>query len=233
MPVDKIVTDRADWERERIALLKREKAHMRESDALAAERRQLPMLKIVKPYKFSDGTGDHTLAELFQGKSQLVLYHFMYGEDWEAGCPSCSFWADNLDGIERHLAARDVRFAMVSSAPYPIIAAYKARMAWNFDWFSVDGSDFNQDMGVSFTPEELEARTQIYNFRKKGFSGPEAPGLTVFRRIGDEVYLTYATFARGLEAFNGTYQLLDLVPKGRDEGDLAFTMAWLKRRDEY
>jgi predicted dithiol-disulfide oxidoreductase (DUF899 family) len=162
-----------------------------------------------------------------------VIYHFMFGADWAEGCPSCSFWADNLDGIDIHLAHRDMAFRMVSTAPLETIEAYRRRMGWRFLWVSAAGSDFNRDMGVSFTAEDLAAGTQVYNFKPGGFGGPEAPGLTVFSRDADGIFLTYATYARGLEAFNGAYQLLDLVPKGRDEGDLDFTQAWLRRRDQY
>lgn len=221
------------WLAARVALLAREKAHTRERDALARARRALPALPVEKTYDFEGPDGTESLADLFAGQSQLMIYHFMYGADWDAGCPSCSFWADNLDGIDIHLAHRDVTFLMVSTAPYEVLDAYRQRMGWRFKWVSCAGSDFNRDLNVSFTPEQLEAGTQVYNYRKGAFNGPEAPGLTAFRREGDDIYLTYGTFGRGLDWFNGAYQLLDLAPKGRDEGDLPWSMAWLRRHDQY
>ena len=228
-----IATDHAEWLAARTALLEREKAFTRERDEIAQARRALPALRIDKPYSFDGPAGSETLQDLFAERSQLMVYHFMYGTDWDEGCPSCSFWADNLDGIDKHLAHRDVAFLMVSSAPYATLDAYRQRMGWRFKWVSCAGSDFNRDMQVSFTPDQLEAKTQVYNYRKGAFNGPEAPGLTAFRREGDAVYHTYGTFGRGLDWFNGAYQLLDLAPKGRDEADLPWSMAWLRRHDQY
>lgn len=228
-----IATDHAEWVAARTALLEREKAFTRERDEIAEARRGLPALRIDKPYSFAGPDGTESLRDLFAGRSQLMVYHFMYGTDWDEGCPSCSFWADNLDGIDIHLAHRDVTFLMVSTAPYEVLDAYRQRMGWRFKWVSCAGSDFNRDLNVSFTPEQLEAGTQVYNYRKGAFNGPEAPGLTAFRREGDDIYLTYGTFGRGLDWFNGAYQLLDLAPKGRDEGDLPWSMAWLRRHDQY
>ncbi len=224
---------REDWIAARRALLAREKAHTRERDALAAARRALPALKIDKEYAFEGPDGRETLADLFAGRSQLMVYHFMYGPDWAEGCPSCSFWADNFDGIDVHLAHRDVTFLMVSTAPVAVIDAYRRRMGWRMKWVSCAGSDFNRDMNVSFTPEEIEQGDAFYNFQPKGFPSTEAPGLTCFRRQGDGIFLTYAAYGRGLDGFNGAYQLLDLAPKGRDEDGLPWPMAWLRRRDQY
>ncbi|MDJ0827890.1 MAG: DUF899 family protein [Rhodobacter sp.] len=227
-----ITTDRAEWEAARLELLAREKAHTRDRDALAAARRTLPRLKIESSYSFEGPEGPVSLGDLFDGRSQLMLYHFMYGEDWAEGCPSCSFWADNLDGIDLHLAHRDVSFAMVSSAPFATIDAYRRRMGWRFRWFGGAGA-FNRDMQVRFTQDELDSGAVRYNFGTGGFPSTEAPGLTCFETDGDGIYLTYATYARGLDWFNGAYQLLDLAPKGRDEGDLPWPMAWLRRHDQY
>jgi len=226
-------TSRAEWLAAREALLLREKAHTRERDALAEARRALPAMRMTGDYVFQGPDGPESLRDLFDGKSQLLVYHFMYGADWDEGCPSCSFWADNLDGIDLHLAQRDTAFVMVSSAPYPALAAYRARMGWRFKWLSCAGNRFNSDLGVSFSAEELAAGTQVYNYRQGGFGGPEAPGLSAFLRKGSAIWHTYSTYGRGLDGFNGAYQLLDLTAKGRDEDGLPFSMAWLKRRDRY
>ena len=169
---------------------------------------------------------------LFDGRSQLMIYHFMYGADWGEGCPSCSFWADNLDGIDVHLAHRDVSLAFVSTAPFAKADAYRKRMGWRFNWLGGAG-EFNRDMKVSFTQDEIDGGKAVYNFGTGGFPSTEAPGLTTFIRDGDAIYLTYGTFARGLDWFNGAYQLLDLAPRGRDEADLPWPMAWVRRHDQY
>lgn len=221
-----------DWIAARKALLAREKAHTRERDEIAKARRALPALKVDKPYSFEGESGRETLADLFGDHAQLLIYHFMYGEGWDEGCPSCSFWADNLDGTDIHLAHRDTSLVFVSTAPFAAIDAYRKRMGWRFKWMG-DAGDFNRDMNVSFTQEELDAGSATYNFRPSKFPSTEAPGLSAFLKEGDNIYLTYATFARGLDWFNGAYQLLDLAPKGRNEDDLDYTQAWLKRRDQY
>lgn len=228
------VTTRKDWLEAREALLAAEKAHTRAGDALAEQRRALPWVKVEKTYTFDSPDGRLTLSDLCDGRSQLAVYHFMFGPDWEAGCPSCSFWADNLNGVQDHLAQRDCSLVLVSNAPLDKLSLYKARMGWSLPWVSSQGSDFNRDFDVSFDAEQLETGNFTYNYRRQGFGGPEAPGLSIFARTEDGImYHTYSTFGRGLDRFNGAYQLLDLTPKGRDEGDLPFTMAWLKRRDEY
>jgi len=226
-------TDAADWTAARMKLLQREKEFTRQRDDLAAARRALPALKISGEYEFDGPDGKETLLDLFAGRSQLMVYHFMFGADWTEGCTSCSFWADNLSGIDIHLAHRDISFLMVSTASHETLDAYRTRMGWNFKWVSTAGNSFNHDMNVSFTPDQLEAGSHTYNYKPKGFNGPEAPGLTVFRREGDDVFLTYATFGRGLDGFNGAYHLMDLTPKGRDEDDLDWPMQWLRRRDQY
>ena len=173
------------------------------------------------------------MPDLFDGKSQLAVQHFMFGEDWDEGCPSCSFWLDNLDRNAIHLAHRDCAYVSVAHAPYEKLQAYWDRMGWTSPVYSSLGSDFNYDFGVSFKADDLEAGSQVYNYRKGGFGGPEAPGIGIFAREGDTVFHTYATFSRGLDMVNGAYHLMDLLPKGRDEDALPYGMAWLKRRDAY
>lgn len=229
-----MITDRDTWLNARLDLLEAEKAHMRAGDALAARRRALPKVRVDKTYHFSGPDGDVTLADLFGPHSQLLIYHFMFGADWEQGCPSCSFWADNFDGIDTHLAARDAAFACVSTAHYDKLASYRERMGWHFRWVSAAESDFNADFNVTFAPQELEAKSNVYNYRKGGFGGTEAPGLSAFERMKDGMILhSYSTYGRGLEAFNGAYHLLDLTPKGRDEGHLDWPMQWVRRHDQY
>lgn len=229
-----IAENRAEWRRARVAFLEREKAHTRDRDALAAERRALPRLRIEDEYRFVGPDGEESLSDLFAGRSQLAVYHFMYGPDWDEGCPSCSFWADSLDGIDIHLAHRDISLVLVSSAPFETLDRYRRRMGWRTKWVSAGGSRFNEDFGVTFTPEQLADGAVDYNYRPGGFSGPEAPGFSAFLQDADGViWHTYSTYARGLDHFNGAYQLMDLMPKGRDEDGLDFTMAWLRRRDKY
>ncbi len=223
-----------EWLAARQRLLEREKAFTRERDALSRARRELPCVLLDKRYEFQTADGVKTLAELFGDKSQLVVYHFMYGPDWDEGCPSCSFWADNLDGIDVHLAHRDTAFVAVSSAPLPTLQAYARRMGWRFEWVSSAGSDFNRDFHVSFTQAEVDAGNAWYNYRADGFPSTEAPGVSVFLKLDDgRIAHTYSTYGRGLDMLNGAYHLLDLTPRGRDEGDLPYTMAWLRRRDQY
>jgi predicted dithiol-disulfide oxidoreductase (DUF899 family) len=233
MPQQRIVT-RDEWVAARKALLTKEKALTDATDALSAERRQLPMVKVDKTYVFETPTGAKTLAELFAGKSQLMIYHFMMGPDWSEGCPSCSFLADNIDGSVVHLAHRDVTLMAVSRAPLANIEAFRQRMGWQFAWASSFGSDFNRDYGVSFTPDELASGRALYNFEPIRYPLDEAPGLSVFLKTpAGDVFHTYSTYARGGEALIGTYHYLDFAPKGRDEDGLAFTMAWLRHHDRY
>jgi predicted dithiol-disulfide oxidoreductase (DUF899 family) len=228
------VTDRATWLAARLKLLEAEKAHMKAQDALSRQRRALPLVRVEKDYRFAEGDNSVSLARLFGPHSQLVIYHFMFGADWNEGCPSCSFWADNFDGIDRHLAARDTAFACVSTATYEKLAAYRTRMGWRFRWVSAANSGFNEDFDVSFTPAALAGNSNTYNYRKGGFNGPEAPGISVFRKDADGTVLhSYSTYGRGLEAINGAYHILDLTPKGRDEDRLDWTMQWLRRHDQY
>ena len=218
-----------EWRAARLELLAAEKVHMADGDRLAAARRALPPVPVAADYAFEGPDGPETLADLFGRHRQLAIYHFMFGPDWAEGCPSCSFWADNLDGIRPHLAARDVSLVMVARAPYAVLEAYNKRLGWSHRWASASAA-FSTDLGVLFE----EGSQQEYNFRPGGFHGSEAPGLsTYFRDEDGRIFLHYATYARGLEAVNGAYKLLDLTPKGRDEAGLGFSMAWLRRRDQY
>jgi predicted dithiol-disulfide oxidoreductase (DUF899 family) len=231
---DHTVVSRDEWLAARTALLAEEKALTRRRDALAAKRRQLPWVRLDKSYTFEGPDGPQTLAALFDGRGQLVVYHFMYGPDWQAGCPSCSFWADNFDRAIVHLNHRDVTMIAVSRAPLDKLEAYRKRMGWRFKWVSSHGNDFNRDFDVSFTEDELAAGPVRYNYTEQPFPVTEAPGVSVFFRDEDgTVFHTYSCYARGLDALNAAYQHLDLVPKGRDEADLSFSMAWVRRHDEY
>ena len=224
---------RAEWLVARKDLLSREKEFTRQRDALSAARRKLPMVKINKEYVFDGPDGKQTLADLFDGRSQLIVYHFMLGPDWEEGCKSCSYLADHFDGAIVHLAHRDVSFAVVSQAPLREIDAFKNRMGWRFKWVSSYGNDFNFDYHVSFTKDE-EAKGEVnYNYETTEFMCDELPGLSVFyKNEKGDVFHTYSTYARGLDMLIGTYNLVDLVPKGRDENPDS-TMDWVRRHDQY
>jgi len=215
-------------------LLAREKQLTRERDAVAAERRQLPWVKVDKNYVFDTPSGTKTLADLFNGKSQLIVYHLMFGPEWQEACPSCSFNMDHTDPALVHLAQRDVSFAAVSRAPISKIEAFKKRMGWKFHWVSSFGSDFNYDYHVSFTPGHLAQGKVNHNFTLEQFPGEEAPGISVFYKDDDgNLFHTYSAYARGTETTMNAYNYLDYVPKGRDEDGLAFTMSWLRHHDHY
>ena len=221
-----------DWTAARLKFLEKEKAFTRARDELSAARRALPWEKVAQNYVFEGANGSVSLADLFRHKSQLIVYHFMFGPDWEAGCKSCTFWADNFDRIVIHLNARDANLALISRAPYERLAAYRKRMGWSIEWVSSLGNTFNHDFAVSFTPEEVASKDNNYNFGTQHFGVDEAPGISVFAKDGGDVFHTYSTYARGLDMLNGAYHLLDLVPKGRDESETG-NMGWLRRRDEY
>ena len=228
------IVSREEWIEARKAHLVKEKEFTHLRDRLSAERRELPWVKIDEAYTFDGPDGQESLSDLFDGRSQLLIQHFMLGPDWQEGCPSCSFWADGYDGFVVHLAHRDVTMVSVSRAPLANIDAYKARMGWSFKWVSSLDTDFNQDFNVSFTPEEIEKGEMVYNYHVTKFPADEAPGASVFcRNDSGDIFHTYSCYGRGLDILNGAYNYLDLVPKGRDEDDLPYTMAWLKRHDQY
>ena len=227
------IASKQDWTAARLKLLEQEKAFTRARDQLSAARRALPWEKVGTNYVFESANGPVTFADLFAGRGQLIVYHFMFGPDWEAGCKSCTFWADNFARIVVHLNARDTNLVLISRAPLERLAAYKKRMGWNLEWVSSLGNSFNRDFAVSFTPEQIAAPDNNYNFGTQKFGMDEAPGISVFARDDGAIYHSYSTYSRGLDMLNGAYHLLDLVPKGRDEAGLAYGMEWLRRRDEY
>lgn len=185
-----------------------------------------------KTYVFDGPDGKQSLADLFDGRGQLIVYHFMLGPGWKEGCPSCSLLADHFDGAAIHLAQRDVTLVAVSRAPLAEIQAYHKRMGWKFKWVSSFGTDFNHDFHVSFTPQEMAGEVD-YNYAKGKFPSEEAPGLSAFIKSQGDVFHTYSAYARGLDILVGAYNFLDLAPKGRDEDGLPWTMAWVRRHDEY
>ena len=232
MATPKTVT-RDDWLAARLDLLEQEKALTRQRDAVSRARQALPRVRIDKEYVFQGEKGDETLGDLFAGRSQLIIYHFMFGADWDEGCKSCSLIAEGFDGPELHLAQRDVTFLAASRAPLAKLLSFRDRMGWKFEWVSTLGSDFNRDFQVAFTEDEISGDV-YYNYKTGKFPMTEAPGLSVFFKESDgAIYHTYSCFARGLDALMGTYQYLDLVPKGRDEDDLPFTMEWVRHHDRY
>jgi predicted dithiol-disulfide oxidoreductase (DUF899 family) len=234
MELNREVVSEADWLVARKDLLTREKEFTRQRDALSTARRQLPMVKVEKRYVFEGANGKETLGDLFDGRSQLIVYHFMLGPGWEEGCKSCSYLADHFDGANWHLPHRDVTFVVVSRAPFPEIQAYQKRMAWRFKWVSSYDTDFNFDYHVSFTAEDEKKNKAYYNYANGEYNNDEMPGLSVFYKDDKgDVYHTYSTYGRGLDILVGTYNFLDLVPKGRDEEHLDFTMEWVRRHDEY
>lgn len=225
------VVAQSEWLAARKKLLAREKELTRLRDQIATERRELPWVKVDKEYFFIGPDGHLDLSDLFGEKSQLMIYHFMLGPDWEEGCTSCSFWADNFDGIDIHLAHRDISFLAVSRAGFDKIEAYKKRMGWRFQWVSSLGSDFNYDYQVSFTPEQKEKNATEYNYRNTEYFSDELVGVSVFAK--DEwghIFHTYSTYSRGVDMLNGAYNYIDLSPKGRHEES---GMSWLRRHDQY
>lgn len=229
------VVSREEWLVARKAHLSKEKEFTKLRDQLSQERRQLPWAKVEKGYSFNGPNGEETLSDLFDGRSQLIIYHFMLGPDWQEGCPSCSFWADNFNGISIHLNHRDISLSAVSRAPLDKLEAYKKRMGWSFKWVSSFASDFNYDYAVSFTPATMQTGEMFYNYGTSQFPADEAPGISVFyKNPQGEVFHTYSCYARGLDMVNGAYHFMDLVPKGGDEeGLVPHTMAWLRRHDQY
>jgi predicted dithiol-disulfide oxidoreductase (DUF899 family) len=222
------------WLDARKDLLAAEKAFTRERDRVSQQRRDLPWEQVTKEYVFDGPQGARSLSDLFDGRSQLVVYHFMFAPDWDAGCKSCSFWADNFNPVGVHLNHRDVTMVAISRAPYDKLAAYQRRMSWRFSWFSSDRNTFNYDYSVSFGDDDLAKGRALYNYVDVELDGEtDLPGISVFYKDdAGRIFHTYSTYGRGIDLMNTAYNYLDLVPKGRDEGDGGMG-PWLRRHDEY
>ena len=228
------IVSHEEWLRARNELLAAEKEFTHQRDALTRRRMAMPWERVEKVYRFEGSNGTLSLAELFDGRSQLIVYHFMFAPDWEEGCKSCSFWADNFNGITIHLNNRNLSFAAVSRAPFAKLDAYRKRMGWSFPWVSSGGHDFSFDYHVSFTEEEQAKDQMYYNYKVQPRGISDEQGISVFfKNERDEVYHTYSCYGRGIDMVNGAYQFLDLVPKGRDEGGFGFPMTWVHRHDQY
>jgi len=223
------IANNEEWHVARKELLVKEKEFLSIRDELSLTRRELPWRKLEENYRFESNQGNFTLGEIFSGKSQLITYHYMFGPGWKEGCKRCSFWADQYDTINHHIGQRDVSLAVISRAPWQEFEEFKTRMGWDFHWLSSAGTSFNQDFNISFPDQE----TGIYNYRESSV-GEELPGLSVFTKDDEgTIYHTYSCYSRGLDPLNATYQMLDLVPKGRDEKELPFPMAWVNFHDQY
>ena len=228
------IVSKNEWIEARKVLLQKEKEFTKLRDQLSQQRRDLPWVEVDKEYVFDGPNGKETLSELFDGRSQLIVYHFMYGPNWDVGCPSCSFWADNFNDIIVHLNQRDVTMIAVSRAPYSKIDSYKRRLGWDFKWVSSFDIDFNHDYYVSFTSEELEKKEGFYNYTIQDPTVSELTGVSIFYKDqAGKIFHTYSAYARGIDILNNTYNYLDLVPKGRDEDGYEFSMKWVRRHDEY
>src|SRR3981081_155346 len=228
------VVPQADWLAARKNLLKKEKEFSRLRDELSRQRREMPWEKVEKEDAFDGPKGKETLTDLFGGRSQLIVYHFMLGPGRKEGCPMCSFISDHIDGSVVHLAARDVRLVVVSRAPLAEIEAFKKRMGWRFDWVSSNATDFNYVYQVSMTKDELEKGQVYYNYSLQKFPSEERPGTSVFYKDGaGNIFHTYSSYSRGLDILIGAYNWLDLTPKGRDEAGLKHGMAWVRHHDKY
>lgn len=237
--LDQIVADhrivtQEEWVEARKKLLLMEKEFTQLREELSETRRGMPWVKVTKDYVFATPRGPRSLAELFEGRSQLMIYHFMYAPEAEAGCHGCSFWADSFDHIIPHLAARDVTMLAISRAPLEKLQAFARRFGWSFPWVSSGDSDFNYDFQVSFRPEDIEAGKAVHNYGPYRMKLADKPGISVFYKdTAGTVYHTYSCYERGIDMMNVAYQYLDLAPKGRDEEGLSFSMAWLRFRDQY
>ena len=231
---DHAVVSREEWLAARKALLAKEKQFTRQRDQLSRERRELPWVKVEKKYVFDGPKGKETLADLFDGRSQLVVYHFMFNPEADAGCPHCSFWADNFNGVTVHMNHRDVTFVAISRAPLAKLEAFKKRLGWSFKWLSSGGTDFNYDYGASFTPEQIRDKAVVYNYQNADMDMADREGTSVFYKdASGAVYHTYSAYARGIDILNTAYNYLDFVPKGRDEDELEFTQSWVRYHDKY
>ncbi|HLI21561.1 MAG TPA: DUF899 domain-containing protein [Stellaceae bacterium] len=231
---DRAIVSHDEWLAARKRLLAEEKAFTKARDRLSAARRELPWERI-EDYVFAGPQGEVRLSDLFRGRSQLIIYHFMFHPDWNAACKSCSFWADNFERIVVHLNARDTNLAAVSRAPIDKLDAFKRRMGWSFEWVSCGAAGaFNRDFGVYFAPDETKQPGANYNYGSSRFGLEDAPGLSVFAKdAAGRLYHTYSTYARGLDMLNAAYHYLDIVPKGRDEAGTQGMRGWLRLRDEY
>lgn len=225
------IVNKEQWLTQRLALLEQEKEFLKLKDKLSQQRAALPWVKVDSDYQFDTEHGSKSLEQLFGNCSQLLVYHFMYHPNWQEGCKSCSFWADNYNGTQAHLAQRDVQLIAISRAPLAQLLQYKQRMGWSFDWVSCGNNRFNYDYQVSF---DQGSEHYYYNYQDRTGSVTELPGISVFNKNADgEIFHSYSCYARGLDLLNSSYQMLDLTPKGRDEEQLDYPMAWLKRHDEY
>lgn len=232
--MNQTVVSREQWLAARQELLAKEKEFTRQRDQLSQLRRELPWTKVEEEYQFDGETGKVSLAELFGERNQLIVYHFMFDPAWTEGCKSCSLLADHYQALGIHLEHRDVSMVTVSRAPLERLLAFRSRMGWKFPWVSSFGSKFNHDFGVTFTEEEIAQGNTFYNYETKPFPIVEAPGISVFvRDEKGEIYHTYSAYARGLDLLMGIYNFLDLVPKGRDEQDLIYSMEWVRHHDRY
>jgi predicted dithiol-disulfide oxidoreductase (DUF899 family) len=230
-PQNPVVSKQA-WLDQRKRLMAEEKELTRMRDRLSANRRALPWVRVDEPYAFERTRGKATLSELFDGRSQLVVYHLMFAPEWDTACKSCSFWADNFERSVVHLAHRDVTLLAISRAPLAKLRAFQERMGWTFEWASSGSSRFNYDFAVSFTPEQVASGELLYNFGTQRAQTTDMPGVSVFHKDATgTVFHTYSTYSRGIDLLNATYNYLDLVPKGRDEGERI--MSWLRLRDSY
>ena len=228
------VVSNAEWLEARKALLAKEKALTRQHDELSRERRELPWVKVEKNYIFDGPNGRETLGDLFAGRSQLMIYHFMFGPEWAEGCPSCSMLADHIDGSRVHLEHRDVTLLAVSRAPWSKIEPFKRRMGWRFKWVSSNANDFNYDYNVTFAKEDVEKGATYYNYGHNKFPSEEGPGISVFYKDDSgDIFHTYSAYARGAEPLLGVYGYMDLAPMGRNEDSLSFPMAWVRHHDRY
>ena len=232
--IDHAIVSHEQWAAAHRNLVAKEKEFLRLRDQLSSERRALPWERIQKRYVFDTPAGKQTLADLFAGRSQLLVYHFMFAPEWEAGCRGCSFWADSYNGGISHLEQRDVSFVAISRAPLQKLQAFAKRMGWTFKWVSSANTDFNYDFQVSFTPEEIEHGTGVYNHAPYKDGSSDKQGFSAFYKdAAGEIFHTYSTYARGVDSMNVTFQLLDLLPKGRDEAGLPHPMSWVKLHDQY
>ncbi len=230
---DHQIVSHEEWLAARRRFLAKEKEFTRLRDQLSRERRELPWERVEKSYVFMGANGPETLADLFEGRSQLIVYHFMYDPSWDIGCKSCSFWADSFNGIIPHLHQRNVSMVAVSRAPVPKLQAQAKSLGWTFKWVSAADTDFNYDYNVSFSPADFARDEVYYNYEVRKPTRTDLPGVSAFVRQDGHIFHTYSAFSRGIDALNAAYQYLDLAPRGRDEDALAYPMAWVKHRINY